>query len=441
MLVDDQKMKMAPTFVNRALAKRLTFGGLLISIVLGSLTFYFDSERVDDLFVELALHEAQQLIHDVPEMLSPLEPANHPAIERALTDLVMRPPNNDPGDYLIAEVYDTNFTLLAESAEPNIGDIESVIDMTPHPFPVSSSVEYQKYLIGGRMFLLVITPLQRPDGKVVAYLEGVYRVAPATIHNLRNSTIRTSIMVVMAVLATAFLLYPIIRRLNGRVLRHRQELLDANLGTLRALGSAVAKRDSDTSDHNYRVTLMSIRLGEAAGLNPTEMRSLIKGAFIHDVGKIAIRDSILLKPGRLDPDEFTEMKTHVSHGGDIVRHTEWLGDAAEVVRFHHEKFDGSGYLEGRSGNDIPVIARIFAIADVFDALTSTRPYKKPLSLERSLEIMESERGTHFDPHLLDVFMAIVKDLYATCAGRDEVSLEKELLAASDPYFNEMMTGA
>jgi len=170
------------------------------------------------------------------------------------------------------------------------------------------------------------------------------------------------------------------------------------------------------------------------------MRSLIKGAFIHDVGKIAIRDSILLKPGRLDADEFAEMKTHVSHGGDIVRQTEWLADAAEVVKYHHEKFDGSGYLTGLGGEDIPVIARIFAIADVFDALTSARPYKQPLSLERSVEILLEGRGTHFDPKLLDAFLAIAASLYATYSGREEGDLATELQAASDPYFAGVVAG-
>jgi len=433
-------MRPATTTANRALAKRLGFGGLVIAILLGGMTFYFESERVDDTIVDLALDEARHLVEEAPEIAAPLAPANRPAIQRALTDLVMRPPRNAPGDYVIAELYDANRNSVATASEPNVAMIEGVVDGQRHPFPVGAESDYRKLLINGQVYLQVITQLRGPNGGPNAYLEGVFRVAPAVIEEVRDATLRVTATVVLAVLATSLLLYPIIRRLNQRVLRHSQELLDANLGTLRALGSAIAKRDSDTSHHNYRVALLSIRLAEAVALNAAQMRSLIKGAFIHDVGKIAIRDSILLKPGRLDADEFAEMKTHVSHGGDIVRQTEWLADAAEVVKYHHEKFDGSGYLTGLGGEDIPVIARIFAIADVFDALTSARPYKQPLSLERSVEILLEGRGTHFDPKLLDAFLAIAASLYATYSGREEGDLATELQAASDPYFAGVVAG-
>jgi HD-GYP domain-containing protein (c-di-GMP phosphodiesterase class II) len=423
-----------------ALAARLTFGGVVIATVLGALTFYFEGERVDDTFVELALDEAQQFVRDVPEMAAPLNPANLPAIERALTDLVLRPAHNAPGDYLIAEIYDPDRNLIAEATEPNIDRIEQEVDREPHHFPGARDYEYRRFIVDGRLYLLVITKLRAADGRIAAYLEGVFRVAPTIIEDVRDATLRVTATVMLAVLATTLLLYPIIRRLNHRILRHNADLLSANLGTLRALGSAIAKRDSDTSHHNYRVTLLSIRLGKEAGLSAAAMRSLIKGAFIHDVGKIAISDNILLKPGRLTPEEFEVMKTHVSHGADIVRNTEWLADAAAVVRCHHEKFNGTGYPDGQSGEDIPIIARIFAIADVFDALTSERPYKKALPLDRSLEILIEGRGSHFDPRLLDAFLTVAAELYAAHANREEDSLAAELQDASAPYFHDVVMG-
>ena len=117
------------------------------------------------------------------------------------------------------------------------------------------------------------------------------------------------------------------------------------------------------------------------------IRILIKGAFLHDVGKIGIRDNILLKPGRLDEEEFEEMKRHVNHGLDIISKSAWLNEASAVVGSHHEKYEGNGYPAGLKGEAIPVLARIFAIADVFDALTSHRPYKKPLSYEETIDIL------------------------------------------------------
>ena len=423
---------------NRQLAKRLSLGGMVIALGLGLVTFYFESERIDDSMVDYALDEARQFIADVPEMSAPRKLENRAAIDRALRDLVTRPPRNAPGDYLIAGLYDPDKNLIAEATELNVEAVERTANGSRHPFPTSSDSDYRKFLIGERVYIQVITKLFAQDGKVDGYLEGVFRVMPSIIKDVRDTTLRITATVVLAVLATTLLLYPIIRRMNRRVVRHGEELLDANLGTLRALGGAIAKRDSDTSHHNYRVSLLSIRLGEAVGLSGEEMRSLIKGAFIHDVGKIAIRDDILLKPGRLDPEEFEIMKTHVDHGADIVSHTAWLEDAAKVVRFHHEKFDGSGYQEGRKGDDIPVIARIFAIADVFDALTSERPYKRAFSLERSIEILLEGRGSHFDPRLLDVFVAIADDLHHVYSGRTEADLADELYTASNPYFTDMM---
>lgn len=181
-------------------------------------------------------------------------------------------------------------------------------------------------------------------------------------------------------MATAF------NRMVDEVNRHVAMLIEANVEMLEVLGSAIAKRDSDTSVHNYRVTLLALAVAEAHGLNRGQLQALVKGSFLHDVGKIAISDTILLKPGRLEPAEFETMKTHVLHGTDIVSRYAWLGDALDIVRHHHERIDGRGYPDGLSGDRIPVSARIFAIADVFDALTSVRPYKKALSPSRMPEV-------------------------------------------------------
>ncbi len=200
-------------------------------------------------------------------------------------------------------------------------------------------------------------------------------------------------------------------RMVDEVNDHVARLLEANLEMLEVLGGAIAKRDSDTSAHNYRVTLLALALAEARGLDRTAVQALMKGSFLHDVGKIGISDTILLKPGRLDHDEFEIMKTHVVHGTDIVARYGWLADSLEIVRSHHEKYDGSGYPDRIAGAAIPLAARIFAIADVFDALTSERPYKKPLAFDDALALMQAERGRHFDPGLLDAFATIAPELY------------------------------
>jgi HD-GYP domain-containing protein (c-di-GMP phosphodiesterase class II) len=146
-----------------------------------------------------------------------------------------------------------------------------------------------------------------------------------------------------------------------------------------------------------------------------------------------------LKPGRLDEIEFMEMKKHVNHGKDIINRSSWLNDAMTVVGSHHEKYEGNGYPEGLMGTDIPVLARIFAIADVFDALTSHRPYKDPLTFDESIGILLKGRGFHFDPEILDVFLKIARPLYDDYANRDDKKPRHELDRIVNQYFKADIT--
>jgi HD-GYP domain-containing protein (c-di-GMP phosphodiesterase class II) len=170
-------------------------------------------------------------------------------------------------------------------------------------------------------------------------------------------------------------------------------------------------------------------------LDNAKIQSLIKGAFLHDVGKIGVRDDILLKPGKLDDREFTIMKQHVPHGLDIVKRSRWLKDAVDVVGYHHERYAGDGYCIGLRGEAIPITARIFALADVFDALTSKRPYKEPFSFEKTMDILEEGRRSHFDPRVLDAFAFIAQDLYAMLAGREDQTLKDGLETVIQHYFS------
>ena len=158
------------------------------------------------------------------------------------------------------------------------------------------------------------------------------------------------------------------------------------------------------------------------------------GIHLHDVGKIGIEDDILHKPGRLTTDEFKLMKKHVAYGIDIVNKAEWIKEAVDVVGYHHEKYDGSGYNSGIEGGTVPIIARIFAIVDVFDALGSRRPYKKPLSYDETMEIIRAGRGNHFDPVYVDAFESISKSIYEDYAGREDEGLAEELNSIIKTYF-------
>lgn len=237
----------------------------------------------------------------------------------------------------------------------------------------------------------------------------------------------------LASLATALAVYPVVLLLYRSLVLASKDILRGNLEAASVLGSAIAKRDSQTGEHNYRVTVYAIYLAKTVGVPSTEMRSLIIGALLHDVGKIGIADTILRKPGPLDDREFAEMQEHVRLGLEIVADSHWLTMASEIIGGHHEKFDGSGYPRGLQGEEIPLAARIFAIVDVFDALTSRRSYKEAMTASSAMEILKQGAGKHFDPELLESFATIVNNVYDEISSKNEAEL-REMLSSLLPRF-------
>lgn len=298
---------------------------------------------------------------------------------------------------------------------------------------------YKIFRVVGIPHLGITLPIVNNNQVTIGFVNASFAYSKETIGAFRMRGLRAMISAIVIVLLTTAILYPVILKLNRRITQFSIHLLNANLDTLETLGSAIAQRDSDTNAHNYRVSIYAARIGEEIGLSRQTMRTLIKGSFLHDVGKIGIPDEILLKPGKLDDKEFAIMKTHVDHGREIIQRSEWLHDALEIVLSHHEKLTGKGYPMGLTGEGIPVTARIFAIADVFDALTSQRPYKEAWSFERAMEIMEEGKGSHFDPLLLDAFNRIAEPLYDKFGGKEEVFRE-ELAEIITKYFHEGMDG-
>jgi putative nucleotidyltransferase with HDIG domain len=181
--------------------------------------------------------------------------------------------------------------------------------------------------------------------------------------------------------------------------------------TLEAMGDALDLRDAETEGHSRRVTAYTIALARKVGLGTEQLRTIARGAFLHDIGKIATPDRILLKPGKLDAEEMTIMREHCARGYEMVRKIPFLREAAEIVYAHQETFDGSGYPRGLRGEEIPLGARIFAIADTLDAMTSDRPYRKGRSFaDACAEILRCS-GTQFDPAIVEVFLAMPGELW------------------------------
>jgi putative nucleotidyltransferase with HDIG domain len=181
--------------------------------------------------------------------------------------------------------------------------------------------------------------------------------------------------------------------------------------TLEAMGDALDLRDVETEGHSRRVTAYTVALAREIGLNTDQLHTIARGAFLHDIGKIATPDSILLKPDKLTPEETAIMRQHCIRGYEMVHKIPFLQEAAELVYAHHENFDGTGYPRALRGEAIPLDARIFAIADTLDAMTSDRPYRKALSYAQAREEIVRFSGTQFDPQVVAVFLKIPETLW------------------------------
>ena len=180
---------------------------------------------------------------------------------------------------------------------------------------------------------------------------------------------------------------------------------------LNVLEKATSINDEVTGNHTQRVAEYSALLAQRAGLGIKQIREIKNYAPLHDIGKLGIPDNILKKPGPLTPEEFAEMKNHVAIGAELLKTAELPEVALNIIKFHHEKWGGHGYLEGLSGETIPIEGRIVAIADVFDALTTERPYKNAFSVEKAVEIMTKDMKGSFDPRLLNLFFSDMNDIF------------------------------
>jgi cyclic di-GMP phosphodiesterase len=181
--------------------------------------------------------------------------------------------------------------------------------------------------------------------------------------------------------------------------------------TLEALGDALDLKDAETEGHSRRVTAYTIALARHCGVELAQTRVIARGAFLHDIGKMAIPDAILLKPGALTPDEVVVMREHCARGYQILRKIPFLEEAAEIVYSHQEFYDGNGYPRGLKGEEIPLGARIFSVADALDAITSDRPYRKARTYPTARKEIERCAGSQFDPRVVEVFLELPDSLW------------------------------
>jgi HD-GYP domain-containing protein (c-di-GMP phosphodiesterase class II) len=395
---------------------RIAIVSVLLAAIASPLAWLVSHRNAEAGTVSLAIEESRRLLHlrhfDANALSGP-DASKHAG--RAADALA-------GGLFDIAEIYNRNGEKLAIAMTDEGRTIEP--QLPAHVRPGYTAAAFEDLDLKGTGWILrVFVPLSEEtgsqQGQIAGYFEGVRIISSWQREQMFKDALSAALMVGLASLLCGAAIYPVVVRLSADNERKAHEILESHISMMEALGRAIAKRDSDTGAHNFRVAWIAARIGECLGLQGRAMQSLIAGSFLHDIGKISIPDAILLKPGHLDATESKIMHTHVAQGEDIVSGIGWLEEAKSVVASHHEKWDGSGYPRNLRGNDIPLAARIFAVADVFDALCSRRPYKEAMSFEATLSILERDTGTHFDPAVMAAFRPIARDVFDTLAKCDE----------------------
>jgi putative nucleotidyltransferase with HDIG domain len=206
------------------------------------------------------------------------------------------------------------------------------------------------------------------------------------------------------------------------------ELQESYESTLQAMVTALDIRDNETQGHSLRVVEYAIRVAKSMGIVEPELGWIRRGALLHDIGKIGVPDAVLRKPGKLTDEEWLEMRKHPEHGYEMLRHIRFLGPALEIVLSHQERYDGSGYPRGLKGKDIPLGARIFAVVDCFDAMTSDRPYRAGLSIQTARDEIQKFAGIQFDPDVTKAFLKVPEESLQWI--REEVHREVAALSES-----------
>ncbi len=335
--------------------------------------------------------------------------------------------------------------ILIVDDEPHVRSmIGSTLERQGYEVQLASSGREGLDILDHHPFDLVLTDIVMQDGNGIALLDRIHEQQPqlpvvmvTAIHDISvaiDSMRRGAYDYLLKPFERDHLVNTVERALSHRqalqeshnyqqnleqVVRARTEMLRQAMEnlehsydvTLEALGDALDLKDSETEGHSKRVTAYTIALARAMGIPPAQIKVIARGAFLHDIGKMAIPDDILRKAGKLDPGEQDVMREHCARGYNMLRKIPFLAESAEIVFSHQEHFDGSGYPRGLRGAEIPVGARVFAVADTLDAITSDRPYRKANSFDAAREEILRCSGTQFDPSVVEVFLKVPNELW------------------------------
>lgn len=358
------------------------------------------------------------------------------------------------------EPSDAKVCVLIVDDEPEIRDVLCELLSDRYECVAASSAEDALSLMAERQFNLIISDIMMGGMSGLEMIPHVMARSPETVV-LMISGVQTIESAIKALRAGAFdyimkpfdlrqvdvavkraLEYYDLRRSKKLYEAHLEELVeqrtaaldraldsveDAYRSTLKALAHALETRDAETHGHSERVVTFSLRLGRELGLDDKQMKALEFGSLLHDIGKIGVPDAILRKPAKLTESEWVKMREHPRHGQQILRGIKFLEGAARVVGQHHEKWDGSGYPLGLRGEEIDLNARIFAVADAFDAMTSDRVYRAGKPYESAAEELERWGGKQFDPQVVEAFHRVPREDWDELRRRSLIKGQEKMM--------------
>ncbi len=312
------------------------------------------------------------------------------------------------------------FSTMVEEVgeEPEEVEFDSVLAGETHIGIVDTAGNEALGDITDERAIEVLTPLTMPGTDTIIGVVETYKPYSQIVGSARRAALIVWIPVFVGALVSFAGLSWVLDRATVEAREHEVEVASLNdrlydsmmtlegqaLGTLQALSAAVDEKDSYTARHSLGVTNWAHLIGVAAGLSPVEQATLERAGLLHDIGKIGVPESVLLKPSQLTEEEFAQIRQHPEAGARILETIPFLDDIVNVVRYHHERWDGKGYPEGLAGEQIPYLARVLAVADAYDAMTTDRPYREAMPVEEARRELLACAGSQFDPDVIALFV-------------------------------------
>ncbi|PID45623.1 MAG: hypothetical protein CR981_00375 [Proteobacteria bacterium] len=415
--------------VHFGLIKRTAVATVITFILATMAILFFESTRIEEDLITGAAREGVLYTALYHAYLNTSDENTLAVLEEKAAAVLERTP------YISIDFLTADKKVVAHTATTTGDKVNQLFLDQGIIFIPDNRVSGSRLISNWQIYLRVSWPLITGEETTAGgYICGIYQVTRDEMTGILRRIALTTALVFTAILCCSFCCYLFFLVFNNGLIRTVGHLNRANRFLLKALGSALAKSDVADKNHNPRVIIYSVVLAEHVSMSRDKIRALILGGFLHDLGMLDINQAILFSKEELTEHDRETIEAHPQAGAEMVKKQSWLNSAVPVIRSHHEKYDGTGYPAGLRREDIPENGRIFAIADAFDALTSTRPYRTALSIEQALEQMKRASGTHFDPVLLSAFLELAPELYKSVASLNTKELDRELNTIVTTYL-------